>query len=342
MKLNIYNNIPAGFLACEPNSLYKALPGPSLIHLPGRRDERLFVSILLHGNEEVGLLAIQKLLSKYQNRELPRAMSIFVGNIEAARHGVRRLDHQPDYNRVWPTSTHADCPEKNLMQEVVDAMSQEKLFASVDLHNNIGLNPHYACINKITPPFLHLANLFSRTVVYFTNPKGVQSMAMSQLCPSTTLECGPAGSLHGVEHASEYLDACLHLNELEHHTLIPDDINLYHTVAIVKVPPQYSLGVDNELADISLLHNIEKYNFTELAPGTLLARIKSGSNYSFDLLDENNQEVSANYLSIENDEIRLKCSVMPSMLTINEAAIRQDCLGYFMERHPLPATGKNH
>ena len=54
------------------------------------------------------------------------------------------------------------------------------------------------------------------------------------------------------------------------------------------------------------------------------------------LLDENNNEVSSNYLTTQDNEIRLTCSVMPSMLTINEAAIRQDCLGYFMERYPLP------
>ena len=282
------------------------------------------------------MLAIQGLLEKYRTRELPRALSIFVGNVEAARQGVRRTDSQPDYNRVWPSTTYADCPEKSLMQEVVTRMSQERLFASIDLHNNIGLNPHYACINKITPPFLHLANLFSRTVVYFTNPKGVQSMAMSSLCPATTLECGPAGSMHGVEHAIEYLDACLHLNELEHHTIIPSDIDLYHTVAIVKVPPQYSLGVDNDQADISLLHDIEKYNFTELSPGTVLAQVRAGTDYLFELLDENNNDVSKNYLALDGNEIRLRCSVMPSMLTTNQAAIRQDCLGYFMERYPLP------
>ena len=336
MKLNIYQHLPNDFLSCQPNTLYKVLPGPSLIHLPGRKQDRLFVSILLHGNEEVGLLAIQGLLEKYKERQLPRALSIFVGNVEAARQGVRRLDDQPDYNRVWPTTTLEDCIEADVMRQVVDNMAKETLFASVDLHNNIGLNPHYACINQITPPFLHLANLFSRTVVYFTNPKGVQSMAMSKLCPATTLECGPAGSMHGVEHAIEYLDACLHLHELEHHTLIPEDINLYHTVAIVKVPPHYSLGVEDNNADISLLHDIEKYNFTELTPGTALANVKPGSQNIFELLDENNRNVSSDYLTIEDNQIKLACSVMPSMLTINEAAIRQDCLGYFMERYPLP------
>lgn len=340
IELTEYTHVPAGFIASSPQTIHRILPGPSLIHLPGRKAQTLFVSILLHGNESVGLLAVQQLLKKYHDRELPRALSIFVGNPQAARDNVRRLDSQPDYNRVWPTTVLCDLAEIELMQRVFDIMAERSLFASIDLHNNIGLNPHYACINKITPPFLHLANLFSRTVVYFTSPQGVQSMAFSTLCPSTTLECGPAGSLHGVEHACEFLDACLHLNELEHHTVIPADINLYHTVAVVKMPAHLSLGVDSPNADISLFHDLEKYNFTELPPGTALARVKAGSSHLFDVFDNNNSNVSGKYLVLENDELRLKLPVMPSMITISEPAIRQDCLCYFMERYPLPSSEK--
>ena len=335
LKLNQYDHLPIGFIDCQPQTLHTLLPGPCLIHLPGRKEERLFISILQHGNEEVGLLAVQSLLKKYSTLTLPRPISIFVSNVDAARQGVRRLENQPDYNRVWPSTQLENSPEKAIMQEVYDVMAKEKLFASIDLHNNTGLNPHYACINKTTPQFLHLASLFSRTVVYFTNPTGVQSMAFSSLCPSTTLECGPAGSQHGVEHAVEFLDACLHLNNLNLHSPDKYEINLFHTVAIVKVPAHLSLGVDDAQADISLLHDIEKYNFTELPAGTPIARVNPDKQSLFEIKDERGKDISQNFLTIEDDEIRLKCAVMPSMLTINEAAIRQDCLGYFMERYPL-------
>jgi len=93
--------LPNGFLHVEANELHTVLTGPTLIHLPGRRDAPLFVSILLHGNEDTGLKAMQAVLKKYQNQPLPRALSIFVGNIDAARENVRRLEGQLDYNRVW-------------------------------------------------------------------------------------------------------------------------------------------------------------------------------------------------------------------------------------------------
>ena len=55
------------------------------------------------------------------------------------------------------------------------------MFASIDIHNNTGLNPHYGCVNRLDPPFLHLATLFSRIVVYFKRPLGVQSAAFASV-----------------------------------------------------------------------------------------------------------------------------------------------------------------
>ena len=57
--LRIVERLPSGILDACPADLADLLEGPTLIHLPGRRAEPLFVSILLHGNEDVGLLAVQ-------------------------------------------------------------------------------------------------------------------------------------------------------------------------------------------------------------------------------------------------------------------------------------------
>ena len=81
-----------------------------------------------------------------------------------------------------------------MMREVVEQMRARGVFASVDIHNNTGINPHYGCVNRLEAPFLHLAALFSRIVVYFKRPLGVQSAAFAQLCPSVTVECGKPGN----------------------------------------------------------------------------------------------------------------------------------------------------
>ena len=208
--MNETDILPDGLLEAEATELLDLLGAPTLIHLPGEKKEPLFVSTLLHGNETTGFYAIQRLLREYRDRPLPRSVSLFIGNVEAAAAEQRRLDHQPDYNRIWPGTDAGDCPEVSMMQQVVDNMRERHPFASLDVHNNTGINPHYACINRVDNQFLHLAAQFSRTVVYFIRPLGVQSMAMSYICPAVTLECGKVGQMHGVDHAISYLDACLH------------------------------------------------------------------------------------------------------------------------------------
>ena len=106
---------------------------------------------------------------------------------------MRHLDGQPDYNRVWPGSETDGTAEHALMRDVMQRMADREIFASIDVHNNTGLNPHYACVNVIDNRFLHLAALFSRTVVYFLRPLGVQSMALAKLCPAVT------GTMSGIE-----------------------------------------------------------------------------------------------------------------------------------------------
>ena len=59
---------------------------------------------------------MQKLLTKYTDKPLPRAISLFIGNIAAAKKNQRRRDDQDDYNRIWPGSHHNDSAEKDKMQ----------------------------------------------------------------------------------------------------------------------------------------------------------------------------------------------------------------------------------
>ena len=46
--------LPEGFLDTSARDLHRVLPGPTLIHLPGRRTPELFVSVLLCKNDYPG------------------------------------------------------------------------------------------------------------------------------------------------------------------------------------------------------------------------------------------------------------------------------------------------
>ena len=334
-RLDIVNELPRGFLEATTGNLHGVLAGPTLIHLPGKRTEPLFVSILLHGNEDVGLLAVQQLLRKYQKQPLPRALSIFIGNVTAARDGVRRMDDQPDYNRIWPGSELPPTPEHAIMAEVVERMRALKVFASIDLHNNTGLNPHYACINRINHRFLQLAALFSRTVVFFHRPRGVQAMAFSEFCPAVTCECGKVGDESGVNHAMEYIEACLHLAGIPDHPVHANDVHVFHTVATVKVPADVDFNFGSGSAALCFADDIDLCNFQELPPGTLLAHRRDGE-ARLEVWDEHGRETGTEFLEFTPDEIRLSRSFMPAMLTRDVQVIRQDCLCYLMERFTLP------
>lgn len=335
--LQVIDYLPPGFLEVAADKLYTIVDGPTLIHLPGRRPEPLFVSVLLHGNETTSWHAVQELLRKFQDRELPRALSLFLGNIEAARYGVRRLDQQPDFNRIWPTSENPATPEHIMMQQVLDEMRAKHVFASIDIHNNTGLNPHYACVNQLHNSFFQLATLFSRTVVYFTRPKGVQAMAFASLCPAVTVECGQVGQSYGEQHALEYLQACLQLQEFSSHPVTARDMDLFHTVAIVKIPEHVQFSFE-EPADLVFERYIDHLNFRELNRGTRLATIDHQTQLPLQAWNNEGMNVASLYFEIQGDEVVTKRPVMPSMLTLDEKVIRQDCLCYLMERYDFPNT----
>lgn len=329
--------LPADLPETDSRDLAALLGGPTLLHLPGDRAPPLFVSVLLHGNEPVGWNAIRSLLADYRQGSgtprLPRALSLFIGNVSAAAAQVRHLPDQPDYNRIWPGATSRPTPEHTMMRQIVARMRQRGPFAGVDIHSNTGCNPHYGCINALDNRYLHLATLFSRTVVYSTRPHGVQSIAMGRLCPAVTLECGRVGERHGLDHAREYLDACLRLSALPRHPVPPGDLDLFHTVAQVKIPEAVRFGFPPGRADLLLYPELEHLNFRELPRGTALGRVQAPDKVRLEVRDEQGRDVADRYFAIDQGELRLKRPLIPSMLTRDEAAIRQDCLCYIMERY---------
>jgi succinylglutamate desuccinylase len=330
-----YTELPAGLLDVTVENLHQLIPQPTLFHLAGRRADTLFVSVLLHGNEPTGFLAMQRLLQKYQSQTLPRSLSIFFGNTQAARLNQRRLEGQADFNRVWSGTQLANSPERQWAAQIVEVMRERHLFASIDVHNNTGLNPHYACVNKLNNEFLQLGALFGRLLVYFTHPKGTQSSAFAELCPAVTLECGRPGQQHGTEHAFEFLDSCLHLTELASHALTKQEVDIYHTVAQVTIADDMNFSFSDEKADLYLNRDVERMNFTEVSAGTALGKI---NHTRLPVIAKNvhGDEVTKQFFRNEAGQLVITRPAMPSMLTLNERVIRQDCLCYLMESMQLP------
>jgi len=333
--LNEVGYLPEGLLDTGSEDLHKVLPGPTLMHLQGKNPEPLFVSVLLHGNEYSGWEAMRRFLYRYQQEKLPRSISVFIGNIQAARYGVRHLVGQPDYNRVWNGTETA---EHKMMQAVLDAMNRRRVFASIDLHNNTGRNPHYACINKTENRFIQLARMFSRIIVYFIRPDGVQAKAFAGLCPAVTLECGRPGEISGIDHAIEYLEKSINLETIPDQPMDRSEIDLFHTIGITRIKQGVSLGFNGEDADLVLAGNIESMNMKEIAPENIIAEKVSTSFLPLTVMDEEGNDVTGEHFTMRDGKLLNRKQIIPSMFTLNKDIIIDDCLCYLMEHYQINNT----
>jgi len=327
------NYFPEELLETPAQEIYQLLPQPTLIHLEGEHEQPIFVSVLLHGNEVTGWQAIQQLMQRYSEKPLPRSLSILVGNVEAARYGTRRLDEQPDFNRIWPTPTvSGNSSAHHMAAQVFEIMAARKPLLAVDIHNNTGVNPHYACINFLDNAFFHVARLFSRIVVHFTYPEGVLSQSFAQFCPSVTIECGLVGGAHGMEHALTYLDSCLHLPEIPSKLLCDEDIDLFENFATMRIVEGIDFGFGDPHKELSLLSNWEQYNFSEVPIGTRLADISGDKWPLLTLTSNDGEELFDEFFIRKDNAIITTRSLRPSMFTCNIDVIKKDCLCYLMGR----------
>ena len=326
MQLNRLPHLPIELTSITPKEIKRVFPTPTLITIDGRHPEPLFLSILLHGNETTGFYVLQDLARRFAGMPPPRSLMIFVGNVEATAAGLRRLDYQEDFNRIWAGGHGTPF---DLARAVIDAAREAHPLASIDIHNNTGTNPFYGCINTLQSTNLQLAALFSRIAVYYRNPPTTQSMAFSQFCPAVTVECGRVGNAAGTERAIEFVNAVLHLDRLPDRMPHPSDLLLFETVGRVIVDENCSFSFEDDGADLILRSDLEQKNFCGMAIGEEWGRSRYAQ-LPLTVLDEGGIDLTASFFIRHDDSIRLRTPVTPAMITRDRTIIRQDCLGYLM------------
>lgn len=326
------DRLPAGFLHATARELYRLLPGPSLIHLPGVAASPLFVAILQHGNEDSGLRAVQRLLAEFRGHPPPRPLSLFVANVDAARTGRRRLDEQPDYNRCWPGTDNPSSPEAGMMAAVIESMRARGPFAAVDLHNTTGHNPLHAAVNVLDNRGLQLASRFARTVVHFTRPRGAMAAAFAGICPAVILECGRAGEAAGIDRAHAFLRECLLTETIPDEPPPPEAIDLFTSVALVQIPDdiRFRFGDPDEV-ELGLDPELDRWNFHELPAGSVFGHVQ-GAAMPLRALAPDGGEITDSLFELADGALRLRRPLMPCLLTRDPHVIRQDCLCHLMER----------
>ena len=340
-KPQFLDRLPDGFLQLQVEDILSLFPEPTLIHLAGKKAPPLFVSILLHGNEFSGLKAMQALIQTYHNH-LPRPLYLFIGNVSAAANGLRVIPEQVDYNRCWPGTDMSANNETRMMQTIVERVSIDGLFAAVDIHNNSGMNPHYACMTDVTQDNQYLAAMFNHIALVFRRPKGVSTMSFDGICPAVTLECGKPGDEAGIGHATELLDALLHLDHFPEKAVANRDLQLVRSYVTVNVPDTVSIGFNpSEQSDLIFDEAFESWNFTEICPDHVFAHTRVEQPLL--VTDQNGSDITQQVIRVDDGKVYLNRTLMPGMITTDEAIIRQDCLCYLMEDfHPWLENPDEH
>ncbi len=321
------HSLPPGLLECEAQELEEALGWPTLIHLQGEREPALFVSVLLHGNEPSGWNGLRRLLSEHA--ELPRSMSIFVGNVEAAGAGMRALPDQQDFNRIW---RGADGVEGEMARGVANRLALRRFLAAVDLHNNTGHNPHYSVLSDLSEENLGLAYLFCDKAVLIEEPDTVITHLFAGQCPAVTLELGPVSDPECEIRAYDYLLRCLRLDEIP--AGHPEDFSLYRSEARVHVPEGviFHFADEGGAAPLVLTGGVEGVNFHELPAGFRFGSSERRLEDVLFVLDGDHQDVTERYFALSDGAIVLKRPVVPAMYTTDPYVVHQDCLCYLMQR----------
>ncbi|MBT3979894.1 MAG: peptidase M14 [Bacteriovoracaceae bacterium] len=329
IKLSILKSVPDKFFTTSLAQIDQVFDGPTLLELEGRDKRPLFISTLIHGNETTSYYCLKTLLEVFRNRTLPRSLLIYIGNPVGAAKGLRILPGSPDLNRVWAGGEGA---YEILSKQVFEYAKERNIFANIDIHNNTGKNPFYACVNSLGSNFLYLASHFAKKVVYFTEPHTVQSMAFAKLAPSLVLECAQSGNSVAKENCDRFIEWLIHLEEYPTSFEVPGDVEVFQTRATITIPEDGLFDFDNNPSsdnDFSFITDLDQHNFRWVEVGTLLAQ-HTGSKKLI-VTDRMGIDIGDGIFDYSDGKITTKHPIFPSMLTKDAAVAHSDCLGYIME-----------
>ena len=319
--LQVFDHWPSELNEIGHRELAKHLGGPSLFYIQGEKDPPLVISTLLHGNEETGFYALQNIMPANQGRP-PRSLVVILGNLDAAAAGLRHMPDGPDFNRIWDSS-------HPFATAVKQELRGRDLFGVIDIHNNTGRNPFYACVSRNRPEFLHLGLLFSRTLVYFEQPASTFSVSMSDHAPTIVVECGRSSQAGSVEHATEFLESAMRLDHLPGTPPSPHDYSLYTMQAALKIPAGCSVDIADADADFCFREDLDQLNFLPSDEPRFIGRRRRDD---LELVTVNtfDTQIEIEGIYYEGDQMFLAPGWTPSMFTLDLSVMVSDSLGYLM------------
>lgn len=322
MTLRVENSLDPKILDLPATELHTVLDGPTLFDLTLPDQSPMFVSVLLHGNEISGWDAVRAMLKDQVHNGQSASLLLLVGNVLAASKGVRALDDQADFNRIWEEENGK---KVDWAEDVIAKVSSRKPWFALDIHNNTCPNPHHAVITDMNPSTLSAARKFSKTAIFAMQPLSILSRRCSQFCTSITLEVGVPSDPKSEDRARTFLRYLTDLGGVP--ATHSDDLEIYTNKIRVVVENADELD-EWQVPDFT--PSLSDWNFKTLDKGTRIAQLKSGGGRLL-AQDERFNDVTNSYLEYKDDSVCLSSDVIMSMYTDNPRIALQDCVCYFLE-----------
>lgn len=310
-----------------------ALPGPVCFIIPGKDQDRCrALSTLIHGNEPSGIRALYHYLL---SGEVPAVNVLcFISSVTAARISPRfthrHLPSGRDLNRCF--APPYDNPEGKLARSILKRLESAQPEALIDLHNTSAKGPPLAMATFLDERHYALASLFTSSLVHNDLFLNALDEVAGKTIPTILVECGgaadPEADLIAYAGVRRYMqrEDLFGGNPIQNVELIVRQLRL-EVVGDVSVV--YSAEPQPGI-DLTLLPNIDKYNYRNIQPRDQLGWTGKRGLDIFRIRGAEDTLPAEDYLMIDNDRLLCKSKLRVFMTTLKPDVVQSDCLFYFV------------
>lgn len=335
-KISYFSNPPASFLRTSYIEFLTSLAGPTVIDISGKDPSKCrVITTLLHGNEPSGLIAVHRWLTSGTKLPCPQTnIRIIICSVEAATEqpllSHRYLEGGKDLNRCFGRNrSEGYYARAKLIEQAIREVSPELV---IDLHNTSGSGPAFAVCPTITPHVLALTSYFCNTMIL----SGIHLGALMEQdfgCSTVTIECG--GSNDHLAHEAAFAGI--------NHIFCSLNLSMFHygvSVEVIYQPLRLRLRPDTELsyrhsdqklAGVTLKSTIERSNFERAKQGEVLGWLDDAGLDNFELLNEDNENVVANFFTVRDNQLICATNLRIFMATNIKKIAITDCLFYLIK-----------
>ncbi len=331
-EISVFSELSPAQIPEQFEDFLAMLAGPAEIWVKGEDITRTRVVVtLLHGNEPSGAKAIFRFLKE---GIVPHTnLLVLLGSVQSAlmepAFRNRSYPGARDMNRCF-NPPYSDPPGR-IAKQILTRINDSQAEAVVDLHNTSGTSPSFAVVTRENAAHETLVSLFTDKLVVTELRLGSLMEQSSDSCPVVTIECGGAADEDSDRVAYKGLLAFATEEALIH----PGqdlDLDLYHHPIRLELEQGTRLAFSDQPAlgmEITLLPDVDQYNFNSVPQGALLGWVKNAEVCSrLRVVGPQGEKPFADYFELCGNRLQTVKSLKLFMITTRPDIALSDCLLY--------------